>query len=243
MLNRDEDILKAAEDWQKAGHGVALATVVETWGSAPRPVGANLVIDQDGNFLGSVSGGCVEGAVVTEALDVIEKANEIIDDYNAQGLTLTLRQLYYQFVSKNLLANTDALMRYPYKSSETSITAPGVKLADLPGGLATRRRVRPDRPAGDRLPDLRRGQPLVLAVIPLGEIGVDHGACAKVGQLAGLPRPLSRTDARARSSPARCGGLRQDHRPNARCVGGRTSKRGGSRRSRHRRRGLGWPSR
>ena len=72
MLDRDEDILKAAESWQKAGHGVALATVVETWGSAPRPVGANLVIDQDGNFLGSVSGGCVEGAVVTEALDVID---------------------------------------------------------------------------------------------------------------------------------------------------------------------------
>ena len=71
MLNRDEDILKAAEDWQKAGHGVALATVVETWGSAPRPVGSNLIIDDQGNFLGSVSGGCVEGAVVTEALDVI----------------------------------------------------------------------------------------------------------------------------------------------------------------------------
>jgi xanthine/CO dehydrogenase XdhC/CoxF family maturation factor len=44
MLNRDEDILKAAEDWQKAGHGVALATVVETWGSAPRPAGSSLVI-------------------------------------------------------------------------------------------------------------------------------------------------------------------------------------------------------
>ena len=73
MLNRDEDILKAAEDWQKAGHGVALATVVETWGSAPRPVGSHLVIDEDGNFLGSVSGGCVEGAVVTESLDVIAK--------------------------------------------------------------------------------------------------------------------------------------------------------------------------
>ena len=72
MLNRDEDILKAAEDWQKAGHGVALATVVETWGSAPRPVGSNLVIDEEGNFLGSVSGGCVEGAVVTEAIDVID---------------------------------------------------------------------------------------------------------------------------------------------------------------------------
>ena len=71
MLNRDEDILKAAEDWHKAGHGVALATVVETWGSAPRPAGSNLVINDDGTFLGSVSGGCVEGAVVTEALDVI----------------------------------------------------------------------------------------------------------------------------------------------------------------------------
>jgi xanthine/CO dehydrogenase XdhC/CoxF family maturation factor len=72
MLSTDSDILKAAEDWRKEGRAVALATVVETWGSAPRPVGANLVIDQDGNFLGSVSGGCVEGAVVTEALDVID---------------------------------------------------------------------------------------------------------------------------------------------------------------------------
>ena len=71
MLNRDEDILQAAENWQKAGHGVALATVVETWGSAPRPAGSSLAINDDGTFLGSVSGGCVEGAVVTEALDVI----------------------------------------------------------------------------------------------------------------------------------------------------------------------------
>jgi len=69
---RDDDILKAAEAWTQEGRGVALATVVETWGSAPRPVGASLVIDQEGNFLGSVSGGCVEGAVVAEALEVIE---------------------------------------------------------------------------------------------------------------------------------------------------------------------------
>src|SRR5262245_4563547 len=72
ILARDEDILRAAEEWRKAGRGVALATVIETWGSAPRPVGSNLVIDEEGNFLGSVSGGCVEGAVVTEALEVIE---------------------------------------------------------------------------------------------------------------------------------------------------------------------------
>jgi xanthine/CO dehydrogenase XdhC/CoxF family maturation factor len=68
---RDDDVLQRAADWLAAGRGVALATVVETWGSAPRPVGAHLVIDEDGRFEGSVSGGCVEGAVVAEALEVI----------------------------------------------------------------------------------------------------------------------------------------------------------------------------
>lgn len=71
MLSTDADILRQAEAWRRAGKGVALATVVETWGSAPRPVGSYLVIDEEGNFLGSVSGGCVEGAVITEAMDVI----------------------------------------------------------------------------------------------------------------------------------------------------------------------------
>jgi xanthine/CO dehydrogenase XdhC/CoxF family maturation factor len=66
------DLLKTAEDWRKSGREVALATVVQTWGSAPRPVGSSLVIDSEGNFQGSVSGGCVEGEVVTEALDVLE---------------------------------------------------------------------------------------------------------------------------------------------------------------------------
>jgi xanthine/CO dehydrogenase XdhC/CoxF family maturation factor len=72
MLATETDILREAETWRRAGKGVALATVVETWGSAPRPVGSHLVIDEEGNFLGSVSGGCVEGAVITEAIDVIE---------------------------------------------------------------------------------------------------------------------------------------------------------------------------
>jgi len=71
MLTREEDVLGAAEAWRDEGRQVAIATVVETWGSAPRPAGSHLVIDGDGNFLGSVSGGCVEGAVVEEASDVI----------------------------------------------------------------------------------------------------------------------------------------------------------------------------
>jgi xanthine/CO dehydrogenase XdhC/CoxF family maturation factor len=72
MVASETDILAKAEEWAKEARGVALATVVETWGSAPRPVGSHLVIDENGSFLGSVSGGCVEGEVVTEAMDVIE---------------------------------------------------------------------------------------------------------------------------------------------------------------------------
>ncbi len=65
------DVLDVALAWVGEGRGVALATVVETWGSAPRPVGSHLVVDADGAFEGSVSGGCVEGAVVAEAVEVI----------------------------------------------------------------------------------------------------------------------------------------------------------------------------
>ncbi len=72
MLTSEDDILLTAQAWKLAGRQVAIATVIETWGSAPRPVGSHLVIDGTGSFQGSVSGGCVEGDVVSEAQDVIE---------------------------------------------------------------------------------------------------------------------------------------------------------------------------
>lgn len=67
-----DDVLQVAETWRRDGRDVALATVVQTWGSAPRGVGSHLAIDGTGAFVGSVSGGCVEGAVIAEAMDIIE---------------------------------------------------------------------------------------------------------------------------------------------------------------------------
>ena len=64
--------LEYARDWRRAGRGVAIATVVETWGSSPCPAGSQLAVDDRGRFEGSVSGGCVEGAVVERAAAVIE---------------------------------------------------------------------------------------------------------------------------------------------------------------------------
>ena len=71
MLQAHDDVLEQAAQWREAGRGVALATVVTTWGSAPRPVGSQLAVADDATFVGSVSGGCIEGAVVHEALDAI----------------------------------------------------------------------------------------------------------------------------------------------------------------------------
>jgi xanthine/CO dehydrogenase XdhC/CoxF family maturation factor len=71
-MNDSDEILQTAVRWYRAGRGVALATVISTWGSSPRPVGSKLVIDSDGAMSGSVSGGCVESAVVEAALQTIE---------------------------------------------------------------------------------------------------------------------------------------------------------------------------
>ncbi len=66
-----DDVLSAAASWQDEGLRVALATVVATWGSSPRPVGSQLAVDERGRMVGSVSGGCIEGAVVHEAQGVM----------------------------------------------------------------------------------------------------------------------------------------------------------------------------
>lgn len=81
------DPLRVAEAWLRQGRQVALATVIETWGSAPRPAGSHLVIDGDGSFQGSVSGGCVEGAVVSEALDVLAEGKPKLLDFGVEDET------------------------------------------------------------------------------------------------------------------------------------------------------------
>ena len=80
-------VLTSARDWLAAGHGVALATVIETWGSAPRRVGSHLAIRDDGLFEGSVSGGCVEGDVITEAAELIAARGFTRLDYGVADAT------------------------------------------------------------------------------------------------------------------------------------------------------------
>jgi len=66
-----ESIIALLREWRAAGKPAALATVIATWGSSPRPEGSHLAIDGDGHFVGSVSGGCIEGAVIETALEVM----------------------------------------------------------------------------------------------------------------------------------------------------------------------------
>ncbi len=76
-----QDILAIAAAWAGAGRPVALATVTSTWGSSPRPAGSQLVVDAEGHMMGSVSGGCIEGAVVREALEVMADGKPRLLDF------------------------------------------------------------------------------------------------------------------------------------------------------------------
>ena len=69
----DEKILDEADDWLSAKRNVVLATVIQTWGSSPRPIGSRMIINDKGDFSGSVSGGCVETAVVRECMDLFKE--------------------------------------------------------------------------------------------------------------------------------------------------------------------------
>jgi xanthine/CO dehydrogenase XdhC/CoxF family maturation factor len=66
-----DDVLSTAQQWLASGRNVALGTVVKTWGSAPRPAGSQIAVRDDGAFTGSVSGGCIEGAVIESAQETM----------------------------------------------------------------------------------------------------------------------------------------------------------------------------
>ena len=69
----DEKILDEAKDWLAAKRNVVLVTVIQTWGSSPRPIGSRMIINDKGDFSGSVSGGCVETAVVRECMGLLKQ--------------------------------------------------------------------------------------------------------------------------------------------------------------------------
>ena len=80
-MSEHEDVLRQASAWSEEGLGVAIATVVSTWGSAPRPAGSHLAVNERGDFVGSVSGGCVEPAVIREAQEAIRDGKPRMLEY------------------------------------------------------------------------------------------------------------------------------------------------------------------
>ncbi|MFH5926777.1 XdhC family protein [Roseomonas xinghualingensis] len=80
-MSGTEDILETARAWKAEGERVALATVVETWGSSPRPAGSRLAVTATGRLAGSVSGGCIEGAVADVAKQVMESGTPQLLDF------------------------------------------------------------------------------------------------------------------------------------------------------------------
>ena len=80
-------LLETAEIWLGQGRKLALATVVETWGSAPQPIGSLLLVDAEGNFEGAVSGGCVEGEVISQAQDIISNGGHKILEFGVADET------------------------------------------------------------------------------------------------------------------------------------------------------------
>ena len=90
----DEKILEEANSWIKSNHKVVLVTVLKTWGSSPRQVGSKMIINENGDFSGSVSGGCVESSVIEDSLLLIKENRQFkkielkVSDENAWELGL-----------------------------------------------------------------------------------------------------------------------------------------------------------
>lgn len=81
MTHDLDSVLTRSLAWKREGLRVALATVVRTWGSSPRPAGSKLAVNERGEFVGSVSGGCIEAAVIAEALEVMRGEPPRVIDY------------------------------------------------------------------------------------------------------------------------------------------------------------------
>ena len=94
MTRSSDTILETANSWIETNQKVALATVIETWGSSPCQIGSKMIVNEKGNFLGSVSGGCVEANVISECLELIKNKNSYkkiyftVQDENAWSVGL-----------------------------------------------------------------------------------------------------------------------------------------------------------
>ena len=80
-MSETENVLSTAAAWSKAGEQVAIATVTETWGSSPRPAGSQMAVTASGRMAGSVSGGCIEGAVADAAQRTMETGEPQLLDF------------------------------------------------------------------------------------------------------------------------------------------------------------------
>jgi xanthine/CO dehydrogenase XdhC/CoxF family maturation factor len=162
----DDDLMQQIRDWRAAGKGVALATVVRTWDSSPRQQGSHLAVEEGGAFLGSVSGGCIEGAVITEAQAAIADGRPRLMEFGVSdalawevGLSCGGRvEVYVEHIAQDgLFDQLNAARAAKRPVAMVTRLADGVQALvgeeDVAGGLAlsaeqqgeTRRMVRADR--------------------------------------------------------------------------------------------------
>ena len=94
MTKSSDTILETANSWIETTQKIALATVIETWGSSPCQIGSKMIVNEKGKFLGSVSGGCVEANVINECLELMKNKNSFkkihftVQDENAWNVGL-----------------------------------------------------------------------------------------------------------------------------------------------------------